>query len=284
MKPEVARADRSNTQLNNTKAYFLYEDHIGRPVLLSEYADYDTDGDTYGDGSYFMDNNEDEYPYFQVYYNLPFGESDYWFSTGITIGDLETTGIVWLVPFRFPGQYQDITDNLDMFYNWNRWYMPGMGRYTQADQQRDILNFKIKGRDLSPAFLLSNHNLINSQQMILALNLINSAYSGYYYSINNPISFHDFTGLVTNCELGCMVYAATMGTIAGALGAVFLPETLGGSLAAAGIAIGYAVTMDYGCVKQCEKDCQDNYRAKCSWGCQDELWGNVYPPECGCQK
>jgi len=72
MKPEVARADRSNTQLNNTKAYFLYEDHIGRPVLLSEYADYDTDGDTYGDGSYFMDNNEDEYPYYQVYYNMPF--------------------------------------------------------------------------------------------------------------------------------------------------------------------------------------------------------------------
>jgi len=33
------------------KSGFLYEDYIGRPILMSEYEDYDTDGNTYGDGS-----------------------------------------------------------------------------------------------------------------------------------------------------------------------------------------------------------------------------------------
>ena len=76
MHPEVARADRSDTQLTSEKVYFLYEDHIGRPVLMSEYDDYDSDG------SYFTDDNEYGYPYWQVYYSMPFGATDYWASRG----------------------------------------------------------------------------------------------------------------------------------------------------------------------------------------------------------
>ena len=130
MTPKVAKADRTDTQLDSQRVYFFYEDNIGRPVLVSEYYDYDYDG------SYFTDDNYDGYPYWQAIYS-PFGQVfDDFNSTGITIGEIETTGIVWSVPFRFPGQYQDNTPYLQnkLYYNWNRWYSPEMGRYTQADQ------------------------------------------------------------------------------------------------------------------------------------------------------
>ena len=166
MKPEFARADRTDTQLDSQRVYFLYEDHIGRPVLMSEYADYEEDG------SYFTDDNKNGYPYWQVYYNMPFGATDYWASTGITIGDPNTTGIVWLVPFRFPGQYQDFADNLDLFYNWNRWYMPGMGRYGSSDSEIGILYYKLFG--------------------IQAQNFLSFT---YIYSNNNPLLFSDESGL-----------------------------------------------------------------------------------------
>ena len=156
MTPKIAKADRATTSLDSQRVYFLYEDHIGRPVLMSEYADYDEDD------SYFTDDNENGDPYYQVYYNMPFGATDYWASTGITIGDPNTTGIVWLVPFKYPGQYQDFVDNLDLYYNWNRWYMPGMGRYTQADP-----------------FLQLTRN--------------------YIYAQNNPLYFVDLLGLWTRC-------------------------------------------------------------------------------------
>jgi len=199
MHPSVARADRSNTQLNNSRAYFLYEDHIGRPVLVSEYEDYDTDGDTYGDGSYFMDNNEDEYPYWQVYYNMPFGATDYWASTGITIGDLNTTGIVWLVPFRFPGQYQDFVDSLDLFYNWNRWYMPGMGRYTQADifNIGNLLSQKNKVNCKKYAQQLGIPNFIGGCSDMLVKYYIQydpRTQYDYAYAFNTPLNYSDRDG------------------------------------------------------------------------------------------
>jgi len=154
MTPKVVRADRSETELTAGKAYFLYEDHIGRPVLMSERVDD-------GDGSYFTENASG-YPFWQAAYT-PFGQVfDDFDSAGITIGNIETTGIVWSVPFRFPGQYQDDTAGLrnQLYYNWNRWYMPGMGRYTQADPI-----------------------------------VIGSAASSYLYSKNNPTFYSDYNGL-----------------------------------------------------------------------------------------
>jgi len=173
MKPEFARANRTDTQLDSQRVYFLYEDHIGRPVLMSEYADYEEDG------SYFTDDNKNGYPYWQVYYNMPLGATDYWASTGITIGDPNTTGIVWLVPFRFPGQYQDFVDSLDLFYNWNRWYMPGMGRYTQADQlYSDVQFVEVMGVTVPVVLHLTQDNL-------------------YAYANDSPFKFIDPTGMVT---------------------------------------------------------------------------------------
>ena len=100
MTPRVAEAGDWPSEFVSGKVYFLYEDHIGRPVALSEYEDYDEDG------SYFTDE-EDGDPFFQAAFN-PFGSTYEDFdSKGITIGDPGTTGITWAVPFRFPGQYED---------------------------------------------------------------------------------------------------------------------------------------------------------------------------------
>jgi len=41
-------------------------------------------------------------------------------------------------PFRFPGQYADSeTDNI-LSYNWNRYYIPQLGRYNRVDPMDDI--------------------------------------------------------------------------------------------------------------------------------------------------
>ena len=44
------------------EVFFFYEDHIGRPVALSEYEDYDDDG------SYFTDEVDGD-PFFQAAHN-----------------------------------------------------------------------------------------------------------------------------------------------------------------------------------------------------------------------
>lgn len=69
--------------------------------------------------------------------------------------------------FRFPGQYHDRESGL--YYNWNRYYIPQFGRYTQADPliaQKPILIYK-------PQF------------------------NGYIYSANNPLTNLDPNALVT---------------------------------------------------------------------------------------
>ena|GEM_PF-5256091 len=75
----------------------------------------------------------------------PFGIADDYASgdasVGIDIGDPDTTGINWLPPFRFPGQYYDYKYlsgyNLPMlYYNHYRFYMPELGRYTSADPMK----------------------------------------------------------------------------------------------------------------------------------------------------
>ena len=49
----------------------------------------------------------------------PFGEPSY------------TTPVRVSNPFRFPGQYKD--DLTGWYYNWNRYYMPEVGRYNRVD-------------------------------------------------------------------------------------------------------------------------------------------------------
>jgi len=107
----------------------------------------------------------------------PFGEVYKDFnSAGITIGNPSQDGIVWEVPFRFPGQYQDPEDELynNIYYNWHRWYMPGFGRYNRADP---VLN-----REGSTLFYRS---LLTEP---IKFNL-------YLYARNNPCIFSDPLGV-----------------------------------------------------------------------------------------
>ena len=80
----------------------------------------------------------------------------------IAIGDPATTGFYWQPPFRFPGQYED--EETGLFYNWNRYYMPEIGRYNRLDPAQSTS--------------VCHDNL-------------------YIYSQNNPIAFGDITGLYT---------------------------------------------------------------------------------------
>ena len=77
MTPRVAEAGDWPSAFTSGDAYFFYEDHIGRPVAVSE---YEKDGD-----SYFDDGNANDDPYFQAVYN-PFGSTyENFDSTGITV-------------------------------------------------------------------------------------------------------------------------------------------------------------------------------------------------------
>jgi len=127
MTPKEAYATSWPESYTLEAGYFLYEDHIGRPVMASEYYDYD------GDGYFVREVDEQSYPIWQATYT-PFGSvSNNFDSAGITIGDPDDNGIVWTVPFRFPGQYSDPELNGGMYYNWNRYYSPGIGRYNRTD-------------------------------------------------------------------------------------------------------------------------------------------------------
>jgi len=72
MHPELARADRTPTQLNNSEAYFFYEDQIGRPVAMSCYNKHYN--------SYFIGVGSGE-PYFIALYK-PFGQVDDFWESG----------------------------------------------------------------------------------------------------------------------------------------------------------------------------------------------------------
>jgi len=123
-------------------------------------------------------SNGESLPLWQVVYR-PFGEVYEDFdSAGFVIGNPSQDGIVWSVPFRFPGQYQDPEDELynNIYYNWHRWYIPGIGRYNRADP------VNIDGT-LTKIYLLTFHG---SPSVIDHF---------YLYSSNNPILFIDPEGL-----------------------------------------------------------------------------------------
>jgi len=177
MTPETASASRPDLNLDSLRVYFLYEDHIGRPVLMSEYEDYDSDG------SYFTDDNANDYPYFHATYD-PFGSINEDFdSTGIVVGNNNDTKITWSVPFRFPGQYQDPELEGVIYYNWNRYYSPAIGRYNRADPIFQQFLFAFTSEEIS------DYQPIIYQYIPHNLSLI------YPYALNNPITGYDEYGL-----------------------------------------------------------------------------------------
>jgi len=174
MTPETASASRPDLNLDSLRVYFLYEDHIGRPVLMSEYEDYDSDG------SYFTDDNANDYPYFHASYD-PFGSINEDFdSTGIVVGNNNDTKITWAVPFRFPGQYQDPELEGIFYYNWNRYYSPAIGRYNRADP-------------------MSNSSMNSVLLLQAQRENINNLYC---YVSNSPLFYIDPQGLKECCDSG----------------------------------------------------------------------------------
>jgi len=115
---------------------------------------------------------------------MPFGEvyEDFG-SAGFVIGNPSQDGIVWSVPFRFPGQYQDPEDELynNIYYNWHRWYMPGLGRYNRADP------------------ILTGPPYTSIPFIFPAVNSMNIVdfYSLFIFANNNPVFYSDPTGLFT---------------------------------------------------------------------------------------
>jgi len=186
MTPETASASRPDLNLDSLRVYFLYEDHIGRPVLMSEYEDYDSDG------SYFTDDNANDYPYFHATYD-PFGSINEDFdSTGIVVGNNNDTKITWSVPFRFPGQYQDPELEGVIFYNWNRYYSPAIGRYNRADPLAFL--------PVHPKIWLSV-STINQLDALAIAYFLNHAVRAYQYSMNSPLIYTDFSGLIEMCTI-----------------------------------------------------------------------------------
>jgi len=161
-----ARATRPNTELVPGGAYFIYEDHIGRPVLMSQYEDTD------GNGNYLTTGTGQNEHYFWKASYKPFGQvQDDFDSVGITVGT-GNNEIHWLPPFRFPGQYEDpeLNGYIEMFYNHYRFYVLGLGRYSNSDP----LDFQ-------------------------------DGISPYNYSFNNPSTFIDPKGLYFTPTHGLLV-------------------------------------------------------------------------------
>ena len=98
--------------------------------------------------------------------------------------DHDGDGVHVYNPFRFPGQYSDPETNDMFWYNWNRWYMPELGRYAQAD---------ITGvHSFSKYFKNSKFNKTNFFLSRYGLNFANT----FSYSINNGCHHASF-GLMT---------------------------------------------------------------------------------------
>ncbi|MDD5356085.1 MAG: RHS domain-containing protein [Candidatus Omnitrophica bacterium] len=153
--------------------YYYHNDHLGTPLLIT-----DTDTDTVWRADY-----------------LPFGE--------VVVDPASTI----INNFRFPGQYYD--EETGLYYNWNRYYSPAIGRYLEADQfllpilkylflesaiqyNNHILDFQFvdkspvdKISDTIPIFIISFRYLIEEPY----------ALHNYVYVANNPIVLFDSYGL-----------------------------------------------------------------------------------------
>ena len=123
--------------------YYYHNDHLGTPRILT-----DQTGAVVWDVDY-----------------APFGE----------ISAYVTNSLPTDQPFRFPGQYSDQMTGL--YYNWNRYYMPEVGRYNRVDLTK------------------SSSLIINNKIYILPVNDAFNSIHPYSYSNSNPLINIDFNGL-----------------------------------------------------------------------------------------
>jgi len=138
----------------------------------------------------YVGTEEYHLPIFHATYD-PFGSINEDFdSTGIVVGNNNDTKITWTVPFRFPGQYQDPELEGVIFYNWNRYYSPAIGRYNRADPAGKLIVFPNTSAESKKSIFI-----------VPQLTLFPSYFHTYKYAFNNPISLYDYTGLTT-CPSG----------------------------------------------------------------------------------
>ena len=292
MTPETASASRPDLNLDSLRVYFLYEDYIGRPVMLSEYEDYTPDGET-PDGTYFKTWGN-SYPIFHATYD-PFGSINEDFdSTGIVVGNNNDTKITWAVPFRFPGQYQDPELEGVIFYNWNRYYSPAIGRYNRADPLRDILLHKQKGKLFSTKEIIEFSQMMESPRWILngnsnrfppnmTIGKFTGSFESYNYAYNSPIINIDYKGLITKCDIYCSAFLDIAGSALMATGVslatapiVPVAQTAGGALVSFG-ALTFGVGFLGGCGPLfCDGFCK---AYPCSALCDEkESWWKIWKP------
>jgi len=81
----------------------------------------------------------------------------------------QTGTVPFWTPVRFPGQYFDA--EMDLVENWNRYYNPSIGRYSQPEP------------------------LLRQPRYIAAMALRSHSVPSYSYALHNPIRFFDRNGL-----------------------------------------------------------------------------------------
>ena len=92
--------------------------------------------------------------------------------------DHDGDGVHVYNPFRFPGQYSDSETNDMFWYNWNRYYIPELGRYGQGE----IIN--------AGSLQVPRHNFAG--KMIVKNMLYNpELQNNYNYAVSNPIFYKD---------------------------------------------------------------------------------------------
>jgi RHS repeat-associated protein len=146
-----------------------------------------------------------------------------------------STGQRVVTNLRLPGQYDErlfaaagLTGLQGPYYNWNRWYLPGVGRYLELDPLAMRGEFN---EEFGPEW--------------------------YVYAAGNPLSNTDFSGLYTEEHYMCMTSCLGSGSccIGGGAGICkYLGPTLGLAAGCYGDVVGACVGATLVCTAKCNKD------------------------------